>query len=78
MKSKHGEYYSYGSMSSMLYPAAGASPDWVYKYLGIKHSYLIELRDRGRKGFILPKEQIIPTAEEFIEGLSVITDAIIN
>lgn len=72
MKLKHGETYNVGPMSSLLYSAAGSSPDWVYEHLGIKYSFLVELRDRGRKGFLLPPSHIIPTGEELFEALKVI------
>lgn len=44
--------------------AAGSAKDWVYGSMGIKYAFVFELRDTGDKGFLLPKEQIIPTAEE--------------
>uniref|UniRef100_A0A8C9ZYV0 Carboxypeptidase A4 n=1 Tax=Sander lucioperca TaxID=283035 RepID=A0A8C9ZYV0_SANLU len=44
-------------------PASGGSIDWSYN-LGIKYSFAFELRDTGRYGFILPANQIIPTATE--------------
>lgn len=48
----------------MLAPGAGGSDDWA-KGSGIfKYSQTVEVRDTGRYGFILPPEQIIPTAEE--------------
>ena len=65
-------------MSDVLYPAAGASPDWVYESLGVKHSFLVELRDRGRRGFVLPPEQIVPTGEETWVGLKVILNHLLN
>ena len=43
--------------------ASGGSIDWSYN-LGIKYSFAFELRDTGRYGFILPANQIIPTATE--------------
>lgn len=43
--------------------ASGGSIDWSYN-MGIKYSYAFELRDTGRYGFILPSNQIIPTASE--------------
>ena len=48
---------------------AGGSIDWVYDSLCVKHSYAVELRDQGEYGFILPPEQIVPTAEEYYAGL---------
>ena len=49
--------------SSDLYPAAGDITDWMYGVLG-KYSYTIELRDTGNFGFVLPANQILPTAQE--------------
>ncbi len=43
--------------------ADGITIDWTYEQ-GIKYSYTFELRDTGRYGFLLPANQIIPTAEE--------------
>ena len=43
--------------------ASGGTIDWTYEQ-GIKYSYTFELRDTGRYGFILPANQIIPTAQE--------------
>jgi len=43
--------------------ASGSTVDWTYNQ-GIKYSYTFELRDTGRYGFILPANQIIPTAQE--------------
>ncbi|KAI1285868.1 Carboxypeptidase A2 [Halotydeus destructor] len=78
VKAANGQSYSFGTMSSMLYPAGGASPDWVYKLVGVSHSYLVELRDKGQKGFLLPADQIVPTGEEFLEGLSVIAKSVLG
>lgn len=33
------------------------------------YRYLVELRDRGQHGFILPPDQIMPTAKETWNGL---------
>lgn len=38
--------------------------DWVTGRLGVTYSYALELRDRGRYGFLLPANQIRPTGEE--------------
>ncbi|KAL0155187.1 hypothetical protein M9458_049450, partial [Cirrhinus mrigala] len=43
--------------------ASGGTIDWTYNQ-GIKYSYTFELRDTGFYGFLLPAEQIVPTAEE--------------
>jgi len=60
----HGEYYEVGCIPCVLYTAAGTSLDWALGVAHIPYVYSIELRDTGLYGFILPPEQIIPTAEE--------------
>ncbi|XP_072164164.1 carboxypeptidase B-like [Diadema setosum] len=61
-------------------PASGASTDWGYAPyitgedkisggLGAKYSYIVELRDTGEYGFLLPEDQILPTAEESYAGM---------
>ena len=40
---------------------SGGSSDWMKGEAGIKYSYLIELRDKGEYGFLLPPDNIIPT-----------------
>ncbi|XP_027869942.1 carboxypeptidase A1-like [Xiphophorus couchianus] len=49
------------------------SIDWTYNQ-GIKYSYTFELRDTGHFGFILPANQIVPTANETWLALKVIMD----
>jgi len=60
----HGSRYDVGCIPCMLYIASGGSMDWALGEAGIPYSYGMELRDTGRYGFLLPPEQIIPTAEE--------------
>jgi Zinc carboxypeptidase len=49
--------------------ATGGSYDWAKGKEGIKYSYTIELRDKGRYGFMLPVNQIVPTGEETWNGI---------
>ena len=56
-------------------PFSGGSPDWAKDKANVTYSYLLELRDRGRNGFVLPQEQIIPTGEEVWVGMEVVFDA---
>ena len=44
--------------------ASGSAIDYLYGSLGIKNAFVIELRDTGRFGFVLPKEEILPTCKE--------------
>ncbi|XP_058842479.1 carboxypeptidase A2-like [Acipenser ruthenus] len=63
LKSLYGTSYQVGNICDIIYPASGGSIDWSYNY-GIKYSFAFELRDTGRYAFILPANQIIPTAKE--------------
>ncbi|XP_009984000.1 PREDICTED: carboxypeptidase A1-like, partial [Tauraco erythrolophus] len=71
LSSLYGTSYEYGSIYTTIYQASGSSVDWAYDQ-GIKYSFTFELRDTGSYGFLLPAEQIIPTAEETWLALKVI------
>ncbi|XP_065147861.1 carboxypeptidase A1-like isoform X5 [Paramisgurnus dabryanus] len=73
LKSLHNTRYKYGSFITTIYQGDGVSVDWAYSQ-GIKYSYTFELRDTGLYGFLLPADQIIPTAEETWLGLMVIME----
>ncbi|XP_031556611.1 carboxypeptidase B-like [Actinia tenebrosa] len=62
-------YYRYGPSSVIIYENSGGSKDYTYGKLGIKYSFALELRDRGRYGFLLPPNQIIPTGIETFNGI---------
>lgn len=47
----------------------GSSFDWAKAYGNASISYLIELRDEGQYGFLLPPEQIIPNNLEIMDAL---------
>ncbi|XP_036106222.1 carboxypeptidase B2 [Molossus molossus] len=64
-----GARYTYGSGSESLYLAPGGSDDWIYD-LGVKYSFTIELRDKGKYGFLLPKRFIKPTCREALAAVS--------
>ena len=59
-------------------PNSGSSADYIYEVLGITLSFGVELRDTGEFGFLLPEEQIIPTAEENFEAMKVFAQAAID
>ncbi|KAI4881271.1 hypothetical protein NFI96_033790 [Prochilodus magdalenae] len=63
LSSLYGTSYSVGSICNIIYQASGGSIDWSYD-IGIKYSFAFELRDTGLYGFLLPANQIIPTASE--------------
>ena len=49
--------------------ASGTAVDYCYEALGVVYSFLIELRDQGHHGFVLPIDQILPTATETWNGI---------
>ncbi|KAI1495368.1 zinc carboxypeptidase [Biscogniauxia mediterranea] len=64
--------FTFGPSGAVLYTTTGAAPDHVYSIGGADFSYTIELRDTGDFGFVLPPEQIRPTAEEQWAGQKVL------
>ncbi|XP_053673863.1 zinc carboxypeptidase A 1-like [Anopheles nili] len=66
--------YRVGTTAEVLYIASGISVDWAHAVAGIPLSYTYELRDQGEFGFILPAEQIVPNAEELLEGFIAMID----
>ncbi|XP_064309292.1 carboxypeptidase A2-like [Phalacrocorax carbo] len=73
IQSLYGTTFTVGSICNTIYQASGGSIDWSYDY-GIKYSFAFELRDTGNYGFLLPANQIIPTAEETWLGLKKILE----
>ena len=65
----HGKRFKYGPINEVIYKASGSSVDWVYSKAGVKYSFALELRDKGRHGFLLPVDQISSTNEETWAGL---------
>ncbi|KAF9366611.1 Carboxypeptidase A4 [Mortierella sp. NVP85] len=64
LKDVHGTKFAVGSVCNIIYQASGGSLDWTYAEGGVKYSYAVELRDTGRHGFMLPKEEILPSGQE--------------
>lgn len=56
--------YTFGPCGVTVYIATGTALDHVYEVGGAEFAYTVELRDRGKFGFILPPEQIRPNVVE--------------
>ncbi|ETN58891.1 zinc carboxypeptidase [Anopheles darlingi] len=70
----HNKPYRVGTTSDVLYVASGIAVDWAFAVGGIQLAYTFELRDQVEFGFILPAEQIVPNAQELLEGFIAIVD----
>ncbi|CAF4867405.1 unnamed protein product [Pieris macdunnoughi] len=68
-KERYGTVYRVGIAADVLYVMSGSSFDWVKQETGVSVSYLIELRDTGDFGFLLPASQIIPNSLEIVDSL---------
>ncbi|KAL1518141.1 hypothetical protein ABEB36_001811 [Hypothenemus hampei] len=60
----YGTDYVVGNVAETIYIAAGSSMDWVKGEFNTSIAVTYELRDKGSYGFLLPADQILPTAEE--------------
>jgi len=74
----HGKDYQAGTAGELLYNFTGGSADFAHGVANIRYSFLIELRDTGVYGFLLPLEEVIPTAQEAWAGLKVVVRETIN
>lgn len=54
---------------------SGAALDWVY-HSGVPWSFVVKLRDTGNYGFLVPKEEIVPSGEEMLAFLKYYGDFI--
>jgi len=66
---RYGTQYVVGNIYNTVYPASGGSVDWVKATFGTPLVYVYELRDKGKYGFILPPDQIIPTSLETLDSI---------
>lgn len=71
----NGAFFSGGQASTALYVASGTTPDWSFGTTGAL-AWTYELRDTGALGFVLPPDQIIPSATEAFGGIRVLAEHI--
>ncbi|XP_075157474.1 carboxypeptidase B isoform X2 [Haematobia irritans] len=64
IKNKTGKHYDVGVTYKLLSIAGGGADDWAHSVLETKYVFTVELRDRGRYGFVLPPSQIMGAALE--------------
>ncbi|KAF2015532.1 hypothetical protein BU24DRAFT_450227 [Aaosphaeria arxii CBS 175.79] len=64
---------SKGKKDRVIFPriesSGGSALDWFYHELRVKYAYQVKLRDTGSYGFLLPKDNIIPTGEEMLDAI---------
>jgi len=72
IKAVFGTKYETGPICPTIYQTSGDSVDWTIDNAGAKFAFAVELRDTGRYGFILPPNQIRPTAQETYAGLEAV------
>lgn len=72
IKKTTGETYGVGTIPKLMYKVSGNAIDWTYDEVKVKVSFAVELRDTGTHGFLLPPEQIQPTATEVWNAMQVV------
>lgn len=77
LRAIYGTDYNYGTGADLLSPASGGSDDWAKSALQVKYVYLIELRPEMELsgGFILDKDELIPTGVETFEAIKIVMEA---
>ncbi|CAG7818292.1 unnamed protein product, partial [Allacma fusca] len=68
---RFGTQFTPGNIVDLLYVASGGSMDWVKGIHNVNLTLTYEMRDQGRYGFILPDTQIVPSSQEFLDGIAV-------
>lgn len=56
----------------------GSAIDWFYHEVKARYSYQIKLRDTGSYGFLLPKDNILPSGQEMLSALKYFGDYLLG
>lgn len=69
IKSVYGTVFRTGAICPTIYQVSGGSVDYVTDVSKAQYTFTSELRDTGNYGFVLPANQILPSAIEAFAGL---------
>uniref|UniRef100_A0A182PLQ5 Zinc carboxypeptidase A 1 n=1 Tax=Anopheles epiroticus TaxID=199890 RepID=A0A182PLQ5_9DIPT len=69
IEATYGTRYTFGNSATTLYTTSGSTVDYFVGEHGTPLGYTFEFRDTGATGFVLPADQIIPNAEETLNGI---------
>ncbi|KAL9632525.1 MAG: hypothetical protein Q9164_005269, partial [Protoblastenia rupestris] len=69
IRAVYGTVFKAGPICSTIYQVSGGSVDYVADVSKAKYSFTAELRDTGMNGFVLPADQILPSAVEAYAGV---------
>jgi murein tripeptide amidase MpaA len=70
VRAVYGTTFQTGPICNTIYQVSGDSVDYAYEVSKTEFSMTVELRDTGNYGFVLPANQILPSAEEMWAGLN--------
>ncbi|KAL8802515.1 MAG: hypothetical protein Q9182_003755 [Xanthomendoza sp. 2 TL-2023] len=69
IRAAYGTVFKTGPICPTIYQVSGSSVDYLADVTGAGYAFTSELRDTGKFGFVLPREQIRPSGVESWEGL---------
>ncbi|KAL8669833.1 MAG: hypothetical protein Q9168_005598 [Polycauliona sp. 1 TL-2023] len=69
IQSVYGTVFKTGPICPTIYQVSGSSVDYVTDVSKAEYVFTSELRDTGMNGFVLPKEEILPSGVEAWRGL---------
>ncbi|XP_018335967.1 zinc carboxypeptidase-like [Agrilus planipennis] len=78
IESYYGKKYIVGNIAEGVYLSTGGSDDWIKYTYQTRLVFCYELRDDGYYTFLLPPDQIIPTAQEVLASIPVLVQQLIR